>query len=264
MIGDTGRAAGHRRRASRVRDAAPRRGLPAPGRAVPGATSWTSWRAWRVVHGGRPRLLHAVARHRPTSRWSTSLDEGTDRRRRRVLRHGARHEPGRRLRAQARVARTRSIDEVPLPLPPQHLETKAVWWTIPQAVIDRARGHRARDLPGRGPRGRARGDRAAAARRDLRPLGRRRRLHAAAPGHGLVHDLHLRRLPGRRRHRASAGSARADRWLAATLEADPRSARARAAVPSCVQSPKCGNGNEPLDKQGAVALLAAMLGERWG
>ena len=47
-------------------------------------------------------------------------------------------------------------------------------------------------------------------------------------------------------------------WLVATREAI-FSCECSAGCPSCVQSPKCGNGNEPLDKAGAVAVLDIVL-----
>ena len=52
---------------------------------------------------------------------------------------------------------------------------------------------------------------------------------------------------------AELGFAAGRRHLAATLAVIER-CPCRRGCPSCVQSPKCGNGNEPLDKAGAVGL----------
>ncbi len=57
---------------------------------------------------------------------------------------------------------------------------------------------------------------------------------------------------------AELGYAAADRHLPATLDV-MESCGCSDGCPSCIQSPKCGNGNEPLDKHAAIALLRAIL-----
>ncbi len=57
---------------------------------------------------------------------------------------------------------------------------------------------------------------------------------------------------------AELGFAAGRRHLEATLEV-VATCRCSTGCPSCVQSPKCGNWNEPLDKAGAVALLRVAL-----
>ena len=58
---------------------------------------------------------------------------------------------------------------------------------------------------------------------------------------------------------AERGFTVAEAWLRATAEAI-LSCECQAGCPSCVQSPKCGTGNEPLAKEDAVLLLETLLG----
>lgn len=153
------------------------------------------------------------------------------------------------------------VDHVPLAMPPRDLETKAVWWEIPQDVIDRAAVSPAA-LPGAA-------HAAEHAAIGLLPLvatcdrwdvgGVSTPMH---PDTGTCAIFVYDGYPGGAGI-AERGARDVERWLRATLEA-VRACPCARGCPSCVQSPKCGNGNEPLDKAAAVALLAAMLGERWG
>ncbi len=59
---------------------------------------------------------------------------------------------------------------------------------------------------------------------------------------------------------AERGFRRARTWLGATAAAI-EACECPKGCPSCVQSPKCGNGNDPLDKAGAVLVLQLVLAE---
>jgi DEAD/DEAH box helicase domain-containing protein len=153
------------------------------------------------------------------------------------------------------------IDEVPLTLPAQTLTTKALWWSIPRAVLEAARVT-APMAPGSL-------HAAEHAAIGLLPLvamcdrwdvgGVSTALH---PDTGTATIFIYDGYPGGAGI-AERGYRSGERLIEATFEA-VRTCPCARGCPSCVQSPKCGNGNEPLDKQGAVALLAAMLGRTWG
>ena len=136
------------------------------------------------------------------------------------------------------------------------LPTAAVWWTIPQETCEAA-GLEPTDLPGalHAAEHASIGMLPLLATCDRWDIGGLST--AAHPQTGtptvFVHDGHA----------GGAGFAergyRAGReWLAATL-AVIEGCGCASGCPSCVQSPKCGNNNEPLDKAGAAALLRLLL-----
>jgi DEAD/DEAH box helicase domain-containing protein len=59
---------------------------------------------------------------------------------------------------------------------------------------------------------------------------------------------------------AERGFRQARTWLGATASAI-EACECPSGCPSCVQSPKCGNGNDPLDKAGAVQVLRLVLAQ---
>jgi len=148
------------------------------------------------------------------------------------------------------------LGEHALDLPERTLHTKAVWWTMTEEMLDAA-GISASEIPGAAHAA----EHAAIAMLPLVATSDRWDIGGVSTAlHPdtnrptiLVYDGH----PGGAGF-AERGFNAATVWLTATRDAI-RACECATGCPSCVQSPKCGNGNEPLDKAGAVALLTAVL-----
>jgi DEAD/DEAH box helicase domain-containing protein len=148
------------------------------------------------------------------------------------------------------------LGEEPLDLPVRTLRTKSVWWVMPNVQIA-GTGLDPVELPGAA-------HAAEHASIGLLPLfatcdrwdiGGVSTAHHVDTGEltVFVYDGH----PGGAGF-AERGYAAGGKWLLATKQAIESCACAEG-CPSCVQSPKCGNGNIPLDKDGAIRLLEALL-----
>ena len=150
------------------------------------------------------------------------------------------------------------LGDTPLDLPPRHLLTRAVWWTVSPA------GRDGLAVAGTDLAGAAHATEHAAigllplfATCDRWDIG------------GVSADLHpaTGRLSVFVYDGCDGGAGFAERgfraardWLSATRQAIA-GCDCEAGCPSCVQSPKCGTANHPLSKRGAVALLGVLLAD---
>lgn len=144
---------------------------------------------------------------------------------------------------------------VPLTMPVRQLHTSATWWTINEKSI-KASGILRADIPGalHGAEHASIGLLPLFATCDRWDLGGLSTAAHLDTGQAtvIVHDA------------ISGGSGCAERgfqagraWMLATLKTI-ESCPCASGCPRCIQSPKCGNNNEPLSKSGAVLLLTAL------
>ncbi|HEX9775539.1 MAG TPA: DEAD/DEAH box helicase [Actinomycetota bacterium] len=148
------------------------------------------------------------------------------------------------------------IDQQPLDMPVRSLRTRSVWYTVDAGVLAEAKLDRA-STPGAA-------HAAEHAAIGLMPLfamcdrwdvgGVSTALH---PDTGACTVFVYDGYPGGAGFAERSFVAGAEH-LRVTMETIDACA-CEHGCPSCVHSPKCGNGNEPLDKAGAVRLLAAIL-----
>jgi DEAD/DEAH box helicase domain-containing protein len=159
---------------------------------------------------------------------------------------------------QRRQLGTREIiDTRPLDLPPRQLRTVAVWWTVSLPALDAA-GIATFAVPGAL-------HAAEHASIGLLPLvATCDRWDIGGLSTAVHEDTGVPTVFVYDGHEGGAGFAErayhsAQAWLAATRAAISE-CQCEVGCPSCVHSPKCGNGNDPLDKAGAVAALDVVLG----
>jgi len=147
----------------------------------------------------------------------------------------------------------------PLDLPPQTLNTTAVWFTIPDELV-REIAARGGDLAG----GIHAAEHAAIGMLPLFAMCDRWDIGGVSYPHHpqtgsatiFIYDGH----PGGVGI-TEKGFSLLEEWMAATLDAIA-ACPCESGCPSCIQSPKCGNLNNPLDKAAALLLLDRLLRER--
>jgi DEAD/DEAH box helicase domain-containing protein len=159
--------------------------------------------------------------------------------------------------ARRSIANGELLDVVPLELPEQTLSTVAFWYTVAEDIVRAARICPA-DLPGSLHAAEHAGIGvlplfAMADRWDIGGVSTALSVDTGLPT-VFIYDGY----PGGIGI-AERGFARREDHLAATLDV-VANCPCKSGCPSCVQSPKCGNGNDPLDKAGAVRLMRTILG----